>query len=191
MPTIGKGLALFAGAGVPVYHVAGNHDTAHITAPELCDLLGIPALYYAFDVAEYHFVVLHSAQPSSGEKQTTIADEQLAWLAADLAGTTKHTVIFLHHSLADQELAGNVWFAGLPHECLVENRREVRALLAQHDHVVAVVNGHLHWNHVDQHGALPYITLQSAVENVAEDAGWERIPAGTWAELTLQEGSLP
>ena len=185
-----KGLALFAGAGVPVYHVASNHDTAHITAPELCDLLGIPALYYAFDVAEYHFVVLHSAQPSSGEKQTKIADEQLAWLAADLGGTTKPTVIFLHHSLADQELAGNVWFAGLPHECLVANRREVRALLAEHENVIAVVNGHLHWNHVDQHGALPYITLQSAVENVAEDANWERIPAGTWAELNLQEGSF-
>ena len=90
-----QGLELFAGTGVPVYHVAGNHDTAHITEPELCDLLGVEALYYAFDVAEYHFVVLHSAQPSSSEKQTTIAAEQLAWLAADLASTTKNTVIFL------------------------------------------------------------------------------------------------
>jgi 3',5'-cyclic AMP phosphodiesterase CpdA len=185
-----QGLALFGNAGVPVYHVAGNHDTAHITGPELCDLLGIAVLYYAFDVEEYHFVVLHSAQPSSGEKQTTIAPEQLAWLAADLAATTKNTVIFLHHSLADQDLAGNVWFAGLPHECLVENRREVRALLAQHDHVMAVVNGHLHWNHVDQHGALPYITIQSAVENVAEDPGLETVPAGTWAELTLEENDF-
>jgi 3',5'-cyclic-AMP phosphodiesterase len=185
-----QGLALFAGAGVPVYHVAGNHDTAHITTPELCGLLGMPALYYAFDVDDYHFVVLHSAEPSTGEKQTTIAEDQLAWLAADLAGTIKETVIFLHHSLADQELVGNVWFAGLPHECLVANRRAVRALLAQHEQVIAVVNGHLHWNHVDQHGALPYITLQSAVENVADDASRERIPAGTWAELTLQAGAL-
>lgn len=182
-----QGLALFASAGVPIYHVAGNHDTAHLTEPELCELLGVEALYYAFDVATYHFVVLHSAQPSSGEKQTTIAAEQLAWLAADLAATTKNTVIFLHHSLADQDLAGNVWFAGLPHECLVENRREVRALLAQHDHVIAVVNGHLHWNHVDQQGVLPFITLQSAVENVAEDPGLETVPAGTWAELALEE----
>lgn len=185
-----QGLGMFAGAGVPVYHVAGNHDTAHITEPELCSLLGVGALYYAFDAAEYHFVVLHSAQPSSGEKQTTISDEQLAWLAADLAATTKHTVIFLHHSLADQELTGNVWFAGLPHECLIENRHEVRDLLAQHDHVIAVVNGHLHWNHVDQHGALPFITLQSAVENVAEDPVREALPAGTWAELTLLEGTF-
>lgn len=185
-----QGLALFEAAGVPVYHVAGNHDTAHITASELCGLLRIPLLYYAFDVADYHFVVLHSAEPSSGEKQTSIADDQLAWLAADLAGTTKETVIFLHHSLADQELGGNVWFAGLPQECLVQNRREVRALLAQHDHVVAVINGHLHWNHVDQHGTLPYITLQSAVENVAADPVRETVPAGTWAELALQEGAL-
>lgn len=185
-----QGLALFADAGVPVYHVAGNHDTAHITKPELCNLLGIRALYYAFDAADYHFVVLHSAQPSAGDKQATIAKEQIDWLAADLAGTTKNTIIFLHHSLADQDLEGNVWFAGLPHECLVENRRELRTLLAQQEHVIAIVNGHLHWNHVDQHGALPYITLQSAVENVAEDPARERIPAGTWAELTLEEGSL-
>jgi 3',5'-cyclic-AMP phosphodiesterase len=185
-----EGLALFAGVGVPVYHVAGNHDTAHITAPELCGLLGTSALYYAFDVGGYHFVVLHSTEPAKGQKQTTISDAQLAWLAADLAGTTKATVVFLHHSLADQELDGNVWFDGLPHECLVANRRAVRALLAQHDHVSAVVNGHLHWNHIDQHGALPYITLQSAVENVADDPALAAVPAATWAELTLQEGAF-
>lgn len=185
-----EGLALFAGAGVPVYHVAGNHDTAHISGPELCGLLGTSSLYYAFDVEAYHFVVLHSAEPPTGQKQTTISDEQLAWLAADLQGTAKDTVIFLHHSLADQELGGNVWFEGLPHECLVENRRAVRALLAQHDHVVAVVNGHLHWNHIDQHGALPYITLQSAVENMAEGPALAAVPAATWAELTLEEGAF-
>jgi hypothetical protein len=36
--------------------------------------------------------------------------------------------------------------------------------------VRAVFNGHLHWNHFDVIGGIPYATVQSLIENVDEDA---------------------
>ena len=34
----------------------------------------------------------------------------------------------------------------------------------------AVFNGHVHWNHLDLAGKIPYVTIQSLIENVEEDA---------------------
>ena len=42
-------------------------------------------------------------------------------------------------------------------------------LFRQHG-VRAVFNGHLHWNHLDVIDGIPYVTLQSLIENVDEDA---------------------
>ncbi len=90
--------------------------------------------------------------------------------AADLAAHPEPTIVLMHHSAADQDLSGNRWFEGLPHICLVRERRRIRALLEGHGDVRAVFNGHLHWNHLDVIGGLPYVTLQSLIENLDDDA---------------------
>ena len=76
----------------------------------------------------------------------------------------------MHHSAADQDLRGNRWFEGSPHLCLVRERRRLRALFAEHGEVRAVFNGHLHWNHLDVIEGIPYVTLQSLIENLDDDA---------------------
>ena len=43
-------------------------------------------------------------------------------------------------------------------------------MFSESGRVVAVFNGHLHWNHLDLIDGLPFITLQSLIENLDDDA---------------------
>jgi hypothetical protein len=67
-------------------------------------------------------------------------------------------------------LTGNPRFAGRESICLLTNRAEIREIISKSGKVVAVFNGHLHWNHFDMHDGIPYYTIQSLTEN-EEDKG--------------------
>jgi 3',5'-cyclic AMP phosphodiesterase CpdA len=159
------------GAGVDLVNVAGNHDRIHLDPPTLRAAWGLPSdglLYRSFDRGGFHFVVL--ATDETKDVSVCIDDQQLAWLEADLAETTLPTVVLMHHSAADQDLRGNRWFEKRPHLCLVKERKQLRELLARHGRTRLVLNGHLHWNHLDLIDGIPYVTLQSLIENVDDDA---------------------
>lgn len=174
----GKGVNLLAQCGAPAHHVIGNHDTAQQDASELLALLDRPSHFYSFDLAGVHVVVLHTLRRAG---RVVLPAEQVAWLRGDLAGTRLPALVCSHHSFADQDLRGNPWFEGAPEACLADNRAEVRALLRDAGNVIAAVNGHLHWNHVDWHDGIPYITVQSAVE-ICDDAG---TPARAWGMIEI------
>jgi 3',5'-cyclic AMP phosphodiesterase CpdA len=168
-------------ARAPLCNVAGNHDTIHLKARELAQIWrdgarpGSPAphpdagdLHYAFDLAGWHFAVLHTHEKKDVE--ITVGKKQLDWLEADLGATALPTVLLMHHSAAEQDLRGNRWFEGAPELCLVRERAALRRIVATSGQVRLVLNGHLHWNHLDVIDGIPYVTLQSLVENVDEDA---------------------
>lgn len=161
---------ILRGASADLIHVAGNHDTIHLTAADLLSIWGDPgaALYRSFDRGGFHFLVLHTRERK--DHDVSVGDEQLAWIAGDLAAHPGPTIVLMHHSAADQDLTGNRWFEGSPHICLVRERRKLRALFEDHGDVRAVFNGHLHWNHVDVIRGIPYVTLQSLIENLDDDA---------------------
>lgn len=181
-----KGLKLFSRCSLPVHHVVGNHDTIHMSPQEVGELLGYESLYFSFDVDSVHCVVMYSHVPVPKVPRIVIPAEQLSWLSRDLRASILPTLIFIHHSLADQDLSGNPWFDGHVDDCLVSNRAEVRQVLAESGKVVAVINGHLHWNQVEVHDGIPYITVQSAIENFA-DRG---VPAQSWGEIRVVDGSF-
>ncbi len=165
---------LLRGAGAELVNVAGNHDTIHLGEGDLLGAWGDdPAgrtleLFGSFDRGGVHFSVLHTRERK--DRDVSLGDAQLAWLEGDLAAHAGPTIVLMHHSAADQDLRGNRWFEGLPHICLVRERRLLRALFERHGEVRAVFNGHLHWNHLDVIRGVPYVTLQSLVENLDEDA---------------------
>lgn len=163
----------------PVYCVAGNHDTVHIH--NLSEIFGRKRLYYSFDSHTHHGVVLFSQVHTDGT--SSISAEQRAWLAQDLKSTTKPTLVFVHHSLADQDVSGNPWFDGMPDKCLVANRQEVRKILSDSQKVVACINGHLHWDRYHVHDNIPYFTIQSAIEN--EDS--QGVPSNTFGVITVDD----
>ena len=156
-------------------HVAGNHDTKCVDDAELLafwrttsfDHLRTPPLRYALERKGFHLVVLHTHEIK--DEKVFLEEDDLAWLEAELARSPLPKVVMMHHAAADQVLRGNRWFDRAPQLCLVRERRRFRAILAGHD-VRLVVNGHLHWNHLAVIGGVPFVTVQSLVENLDEDA---------------------
>jgi 3',5'-cyclic AMP phosphodiesterase CpdA len=183
-------IGILGKADAPVIHVAGNHDTVHLGTRDLIEAWGndpwAGAVYGAIDRGGYHLVVLHTLETKY--VSVSIDDAQLAWLERDLATTTLPTLVFMHHTASDQVLTGNRWFERAPHLCLVRERKRLRAILEHSKKVLAVFNGHLHWNHLDVHGGIPYVTVQSLVENLDEDAPGR--PAAAHAVLRVSRTRL-
>jgi 3',5'-cyclic AMP phosphodiesterase CpdA len=160
---------LLGALNAEVMHVAGNHDSVNIPDEDLVSLWQRDgALYFSRDFMGFHLVVLRTVD--KGEDGNWLPDEQVEWLANDLAESNAPTLVFVHHPLSEMDLTGNRWFELRPHLCRVANRRRVRAVLERSGKVHAVFNGHAHWTHCDVVSGIPYVTLQSLIENVDEDA---------------------
>lgn len=180
----GHAMEVLRSANLELVHVAGNHDRKNLSPAELRSLWGDAGdgpLYRSFDRAGFHMVVLYTHETK--DVDVRIDDEQLAWLEADLAQTDRDTVVLMHHSAADQDLRGNRWFEKAAHICLVRERKRLRAILEAHGRTRLVLNGHLHWNHLDVIGGIPYVTVQSLIENVEDDA--PGVPADAHAIVRL------
>ena len=150
-------------------HVAGNHDQVHLNDDDLRQLWRHEGpLYYSADHGGFHFAVLRTIEFQ--DIAVRLPDEQIEWLAADLARTALPSIVLMHHPASEMVLDGNRWFERRPHVCRVAERRKLRSVLEAAGNVIAVFNGHVHWNHCDFIGGIPYITLQSLIENLDEDA---------------------
>jgi 3',5'-cyclic-AMP phosphodiesterase len=163
-------------AGVPVVNAAGNHDTVNLGADDLRAVWGrgpsdgAPPgkLYYSFEHGGFHFTVLHTVEEPGGDIH--VREPELGWLRDDLAATTLPAVVLMHHSASEQEFEDSYWFHGRSNRALVQERRELRAIFEASKKVRAVFNGHVHRNHFDVIAGIPYVTVQSLIENVDEDA---------------------
>jgi len=161
--------SILRGARARLVNVAGNHDTIHLTREDLNRIWGRDGhLYYSFDEREWHFVVLHTAERK--DRDIRVAAPQLEWLAADLVATRLPTIVLMHHSASEQDLDDSRWFHGRPKLALVDNRAELRRIFEESGKVRAVFNGHLHRNNVDVIRGIPYVTFQSLIENLDDDA---------------------
>ena len=168
--------------GAPIINVAGNHDTVHLGRAELMATWGERgALHRSFDLGGVHIVVLHSVERK--DLDVTIGQDQLTWLEEDLARTQLPVLVLCHHPLSEQDFDDSRWFAKAPHLALVKNRQDVRDVLRESGKVRLVLNGHVHRNHFDLVDGLPFVTLQSLVENLDDDA--PGTPAAAYAIVTL------
>lgn len=161
--------SILRGVGCPVLNVVGNHDSVHLGLADLNRIWGREGnLYYSLDAGGFHLVVLQTTETK--DVDVRIDAPQLAWLEADLAATSLPSVIFMHHPASDQDLDDSRWFSRAPHIALVRERRELRAILERSGKVRLVFNGHVHRNHFDVLGGISYVTLQSMIENLDDDA---------------------
>ena len=180
-------VALLRETGKPVLHVAGNHDTINLSPAELCELWGNTSeLTYSRDIDGVHFAVLRTIEHRS--ERIELPEEQIRWLEADLARATSPCIVLMHHPASEMRLEGNRWFEKRPHLCRVVERRALRQVIEQSGKVLAVFNGHVHWNHLDLIAGIPYITLQSLIENLDEDAPGR--PAAAYAVCDLDDRRL-
>ena len=180
-------------ANAELVNVAGNHDTINLTRDDLTRAWGhgphvlaetgrAGPLFYSFDRGGFHFAVLHTHERK--DVDVRIPQEQLEWLKADLDKTALPTVVLMHHSASEQDLSDSFWFKGLAHLALVKERAELRAILEESGKVRVVFNGHVHRNYFDVIRGIPYVTIQSLIENLDEDAPGR--PAAACAFATLE-----
>jgi Icc protein len=165
----GECQAILRGVRAPLVNVAGNHDLIHLNREDLNrSWQRTGPLYYAFDQGGWHFVVLHTIEKQDVEIR--VPEPQLEWVRGDLADGATPTLVLMHHSASEQSLDDSRWWPGRAHLALVKERAELRRMFEESGRVRAVFNGHLHWNHLDIIGGIPYITVQSLIENVDDDA---------------------
>ncbi len=173
--------------GKPILHVAGNHDTINLSCEELCRLWGAtPSVTYSQDQHGVHFAVLRSVE-HRGERIEMPA-EQIRWLEQDLAATSLPSIVLVHHPASEMRLEGNRWFEKRPQLCRIAERRPLREVIENSGKVLAVFNGHVHWNHLDVIRGIPYVTLQSLIENLDDDAPGRA--AAAYAVCDLDERRL-
>jgi 3',5'-cyclic AMP phosphodiesterase CpdA len=178
---------LLSRIGKPLLHVAGNHDTINLSLEELCGMWGNTAsAVYSQDHHGIHFAVLRTIE--HGGERVELPEEQLRWLERDLAATQLPSIVLMHHPASEMRLEGNRWFEKRPNLCRIVERRALREVIEQSAKVLAVFNGHVHWNHFDVIAGIPYITLQSLIENLDEDAPGR--VAGAYAVCDLDDRRL-
>jgi 3',5'-cyclic-AMP phosphodiesterase len=171
-------------AHAELVNVAGNHDTIHLTRADLAQIWNREGpLFYSFDRGGFHLVVLHTLERK--DVDVRIPHAQLEWLAGDLATTELPVIVLMHHSASEQDLSDSFWFRGLAHLALVKERAELRAILEASGNVRVVFNGHVHRNHFDVIAGIPYVTIQSLIENLDEDAPGR--PAAAYGVAVLDE----
>lgn len=168
-------------------NVAGNHDTIHLTRDDLAKVWRHEGpLFYSVDRGGHHLAILHTIERK--DQDVRIPHAQLEWLEADLAKTSLPVIVLMHHSASEQDLEDSFWFKGLAHLALVQERVELRKILEASRKVRAVFNGHVHRNHLDVINGIPYVTFQSLIENLDEDAPGR--PAASYAVAVIDPARI-
>ncbi len=137
----------------------GNHDILGIAEESpldeshpqygkqyFLDRYGLGSTYSSFDHEGWHFVILDTVAIDGTSYKGWVDEEQLAWLADDLATSAKPTVIATHVPIFSnfiELLRGTA--EGIPSGISVVNSNAVAEVIERHD-VRLVLSGHLHIN---------------------------------------------
>jgi len=141
---------LVAPLPMPVHVLAGNHDDRDM----VCAHFGLPAPQYAVDAGELRIVVADTVLAQRGDG--AFSEDELAWLEAELAATTRPTLLALHHV---PFLTGVVEMDS--YALAAESRAALRDIVARHPHVKAIVGGHIHRTAVSGLGGCPVFACPS------------------------------
>jgi len=166
----------FAAISEHRHYVLGNHCVHTLTKGEFLGKVARERSFDSFDAGDHHFIVLDSCFRGDGEPygrknfewtDANIPAHEVEWLHADLAGTTKRTVVFAHQRLD----------VGSPYG--VRNAPEVRGVLEGSGKVLAVFQGHSHKNDYREVAGIHYVTLVAMVEGSgAENSGYSTVDLG-------------
>ncbi|GAB4047978.1 metallophosphoesterase family protein [Spirosoma litoris] len=153
---------------IPVMSAIGNHDVFGWFMPNdtlkndplygkkwALDELGMSERYYSFDRQGWHFIVLDSIYqtPNPADPELGLAgrldDQQMTWLAKDLASTNRPICILSHIPILSacyqffrfETRAGNQ----IPASLLTHtDSLQLKDLFKQHPQIKLCISGHLH-----------------------------------------------
>ncbi len=158
-------------AGIPVYHVLGNHDVK-VDLQQTMVFLGMEAPYYSFTQGDIKFLIFNSCYYKYGNEEYSfpgkkgegvvtpiIPKAEMEWLKKELEDD-KDYVIFSHHSFSNEF-----------RDRAVRNRKEVFDLFKGKS-ILLCMNGHDHGDDLKMIDQVPFFTLNTAF------APWVGFPNG-------------
>lgn len=123
---------------MPVLPIPGNHDArAPMLAafPDTARRLKTPFIQYAVEEFPLRLVALDTMD--EGRIGGLLCAARIAWIDQTLAASSRATVVFMHHPPFDCGIAANA-------DLHCEGADALARVLARHEHVQAVLCGHLH-----------------------------------------------
>lgn len=175
-----KGLAILSKLRCPVYHLVGNHELRNLTVSDMKNLLGYRHLYFSVDRNDFRLIFLLT-KPGRPEEKIRLDSKQLTWFKKQVE-TDKKIILFSHHSLIPLNTRGNFWFSENPQATYIQNHKEFLNTI-KGKNIRFALNGHLHWNRKRVEHGIPFITIQSLVEN--DSKKFEGPPANCYALYEL------
>lgn len=179
-----RGLAILSKLHCPVYHLVGNHELRNLFVSDIKTLLGYKQLYFSVDRENFRFIFLFT-KPGGPEENISLTVSQMKWLKRQIE-TDKKIILFSHHSLVPVNTRGNFWFSEDPQATFIRNYDQFLGVVMGRN-VTLAFNGHLHWNKKKVVHGIPFITIQSLVEN--DSRKFEGPPANAYAFVTLNKNS--
>lgn len=138
------------------------------------------------DLGGFHLVMWQMDVRVDRRTGFAASDDDLAWLAADLAATTAPAVVFSHLPLDGASLRGNYWFENNERFAGPANVDEIQAVLRESATAVLCVAGHVHRNQLSTIDGVHHLTVQSLTDSY--HSGGEA--CGAWATLELEPDSV-
>jgi Icc protein len=184
-------------------HLLGNHDVAHLSREDNEHAFSQDMRSTSIDLKGWHLIFWQANVDISLHEPLLLREEELAWLEADLAGTSLPSIVFTHIPLDGASMTGNFYFQASPQIATYANVAQAQAIISTAGNVAACIAGHVHWNNISRIDGVPYITLQSLTESFTTQGeasgGWAVIEAdhqlrwrgygGDPIELTVNLGS--
>lgn len=165
----------------PVLSVCGNHDLVHLSAEENGALLSQRMDHRLVDLDGWRIILWRAEAKLPATGGFRLAEGDLAWLEAAIAGSDRPMVLVSHVPLSGQAMWGNLYFERCPERAAYREQAAIRAVLAKANRPLVAVAGHVHWNSLALVDGIPHLSLQSLTESFTTDGA----PAGAWARLRL------
>jgi Icc protein len=164
------------------HHLIGNHDVVHLSIAEHEKILGMSLQHHSLDRQGWHLAFWNASCELHEGQGFRLEQDDLDWLASDLATTDLPSVVFSHMPVDTGSMVGNYYFERrYAHGEQHRNASLARDLIENSEKVIAVVSGHVHWNQLHVMDGIPHFSLQSLSETFTTHPQ----AAGSWALLTL------
>ncbi len=167
----------FAGAGVPVHCLPGNHD---LPADLRTALAGPPFVHELANRYEDWLIVMLDSTVAGANHGHLSADEIARLDAALRQNADAHALVCLHHHPVPH---GSPWLD----ELMLDNAAELFAVLARHPRVRGLLWGHVHQPLDDLRGGMRLMGTPSTCMQFEQDAEEfnvdSRPPAYRWIDL--------
>mgnify|MGYP005844405961 CR=1 FL=1 len=161
---------------IPLYQLPGNHDVGNHPTPETIAayVARFGPDHYAFRYGPMFGVVLNSCLIQSGKKVPVQAQEQEAWLRAELEKArqegARHVVVFQHHPWFVESADEADGYHNLPRQ----DRLRYLDLLLRHG-VTHAFAGHYHANATAKYQSLEMVTTGAIGKPLRKDASGLRV----------------